>query len=50
MKIQNEPKSKVPTGIIINEYTDFEFRIYKTLIGIFIVVVYKNEQINGNSK
>ena len=29
MKIQNEPKSNVPTGIILNEYTDFEFRIYK---------------------
>ena len=46
MKIQNEPKSKVPTGIIINEYTDFEFRIYKTLIGIFIVVVYKDMLTN----
>ena len=29
MQIQNEPKSKVPTGIILNKYTDFEFRIYK---------------------
>ena len=42
MKIQNETKSKGPTGIILNEYTDFEFRNYKTLIGIYIVVVYKN--------
>ena len=32
LQIQNERKSKVPTGINLNKYANFEFRIYKSLI------------------